>query len=199
MDIFAEIKSRVGIMEVAAKYCRGQPVKKGKSYWIVSPFKDEKTPSCELILSTNSFRCFATDQKGDFITLVALMYEIKNYEAAKMIASDFGIPVESGEIPPKKAKAIADEQRRKLELEKRAKFLIDTLEVFYHKAVEQFKLYDGMLRELGHFDILKPDDELLKDLILGRNKWEEILLEFINGDIKTRYALFIKESEALMR
>lgn len=194
MDIFTEVKARVKILDVVGRFCRGSPVKRGRNYFINSPFSSkDKNASCEILPETNSFRCFSSGYKGDLIKLVAIINQISNIEAAKLIANEFGIVVEDGENNSTKAKAIADRQRQQLELETYAKYLIKELNSFYQKIADNFKYFDGMLKEIGHFEILKPDDDLLKELVLNRNKYQELCHEFINGNFEERYVIYAME------
>ena len=56
------------------------------------PFRDDHTPSIKL--NEDYFYCFGSGVSGDVITFTARLFNLRPYEAARKLASDFNIPVD---------------------------------------------------------------------------------------------------------
>lgn len=52
-------------------------------------FHDDRTPSMKLY--PENYHCFGCGAHGDVVTLVAVLFGLKPYEAAQKLAADFGI------------------------------------------------------------------------------------------------------------
>lgn len=82
---FSEIKSRVDIRDAAERY--GLRLRRGDM--TCCTFHSDKTPSMKLY--SDHFYCFGCQKSGDVIDLAAGLFGLSNSEAAKKLATDFGI------------------------------------------------------------------------------------------------------------
>lgn len=93
-DVFREIKERVQIERV----CELLGINLNRSHKALCPFPEhnEKTPSFSVSPSKNIFYCFGCNKKGDSITLVSEMLNIRPFEAAVFLNNNLGLGVEIG-------------------------------------------------------------------------------------------------------
>ena len=85
MDLFTQIKMAVSVKEAAEYY--GLEVNRGNM--VCCPFHADRTPSMKL--NEDYFYCFGCGAHGDVIDLVARLFNLSSYDAAKKLAYDFGI------------------------------------------------------------------------------------------------------------
>ena len=85
MDLFTQIKMAVSVKEAAEYY--GLEVNRGNM--VCCPFHNDRTPSMKL--NEDYFYCFGCGASGDVIDLVARLFNLSSYDAAKKLAYDFGI------------------------------------------------------------------------------------------------------------
>ena len=85
MDLFTQIKMGVSVKEAAEYY--GLEVNRGSM--VCCPFHADRTPSMKL--NEDYFYCFGCGAHGDVIDLVARLFNLSSYDAAKKLAYDFGI------------------------------------------------------------------------------------------------------------
>ena len=85
MDLFTQIKMGVSVKETAEYY--GLEVNRGNM--VCCPFHNDRTPSMKL--NEDYFYCFGCGATGDVIDLVAKLFNLSSYDAAKKLAYDFGI------------------------------------------------------------------------------------------------------------
>ena len=85
MDLFTQIKMAVSVKEAAEYY--GLEVNRGNM--VCCPFHNDRTPSMKL--NEDYFYCFGCGATGDVIDLVAGLFNMSSYDAAKKLAYDFGI------------------------------------------------------------------------------------------------------------
>ena len=85
MDLFTQIKMGVSVKEAAEYY--GLEVNRGNM--VCCPFHNDRTPSMKL--NEDYFYCFGCGACGDVIDLVARLFNLSGYEAAKKLATDFGM------------------------------------------------------------------------------------------------------------
>lgn len=104
---FEMVKNAADILEAAELY--GLSVT--RSGMCCCPFHNEKTPSCKLYSrrygrSEDGFHCFGCGKTGDVISLVAQIFQISQYEAARKLNDDFGFGVKFGKSHETSAKII---------------------------------------------------------------------------------------------
>ena len=85
MNQFETVKAAVTPRMAAERY--GLPIQQGNM--ICCPFHADRTPSMKL--NEDYFYCFGCGATGDVIDLVARLFNLSGYEAAKKLAYDFGI------------------------------------------------------------------------------------------------------------
>ena len=85
MDLFTQIKMAVSVKEAAEYY--GLEVNRGNM--VCCPFHNDRTPSMKL--NEDYFYCFGCGAHGDVIDLVAKLFNLSSYDAAKKLAYDFWI------------------------------------------------------------------------------------------------------------
>ena len=85
MDLFTQIKMAVSVKEAVEYY--GLEVNRGNM--VCCPFHNDRTPSMKL--NEDYFYCFGCGATGDVIDLVAKLFNLSSYDAAKKLAADFGI------------------------------------------------------------------------------------------------------------
>lgn len=92
MNIFEEVKERADILKV----CDILGIKLNNHYKCLCPFPNhkEKTPSFSVLPSENIFFCFGCGERGDVITLVAKILNVKPLEAAQYINTRLGLGIE---------------------------------------------------------------------------------------------------------
>ena len=85
MNLFEIVKSAVTVKQAAEHY--GFEVNRGDM--ICCPFHDDRHPSMKL--NRDYFYCFGCGATGDVIDVVARLFGLSSYEAAKKLTHDFGI------------------------------------------------------------------------------------------------------------
>ena len=85
MDLFTQVKMAVSVKEAAEYY--GLEVKRGNM--VCCPFHNDRTPSMKL--NEDYLYCFGCGATGVVIDLVAKLFNLSSYDAAKKLVYDFGI------------------------------------------------------------------------------------------------------------
>ena len=85
MNLFDTVKAAVTPRMAAERY--GLPIQQGSM--ICCPFHNDRTPSMKL--NEDYLYCFDCGATGDVIDLVARLFNLSSYDAAKKLAADFGI------------------------------------------------------------------------------------------------------------
>ena len=85
MNRFEVVKNAVTPRMAAERY--GLPVRQGNM--VCCLFHNDRTPSMKL--NEDYFYCFGCGATGDVIDLVARLFNLSSYDAAKKLAADFGI------------------------------------------------------------------------------------------------------------
>ena len=91
MTMYETIKATVPMKQAAEHY----GLKVSRNGMACCPFHHDRHPS--LKLNEDYFFCFGCGAKGDVIDLVARLFDLSGYEAAKRLAADFGISTEPGQ------------------------------------------------------------------------------------------------------
>ena len=85
MNLFEAVKAAVTPRMAAERY--GLPVRQGNM--ACCPFHNDRTPSMKL--NEDYFYCFGCGASGDVIDLAARLFNLSGYDAAKKLATDFGM------------------------------------------------------------------------------------------------------------
>ena len=83
MDIFTTVKASVTLRQAAEHY--GLQVR--RNGMTCCPFHNDRHPS--LYVSDDHYHCFACGEHGDVIDLTAKLFDLRLYDAARKLASDF--------------------------------------------------------------------------------------------------------------
>ena len=79
-----ELRSKVSIEEVVSEYVRLR--QKGKRFWGLCPFHNEKTPSFSVDSESQLYYCFGCHQGGTVIHFVMALERMEFMEAVKYLA-----------------------------------------------------------------------------------------------------------------
>jgi DNA primase len=105
MDFAEQVKSSVRIEDVVGEVVRLR--KAGmQRYMGLCPFHQEKSPSFTVHVTLQIYKCFSCGEAGDVFNFVMKQQGVSFYEALKLLAERYGIPM------PKRS-AYADEDARK--------------------------------------------------------------------------------------
>ena len=85
MNLFETVKAAVTPRMAAERY--GLPIQQGGM--VCCPFHADRTPSMKL--NEDYFYCFGCGATGDVIDLAARLFNLSGYDAAKKLATDFGM------------------------------------------------------------------------------------------------------------
>ena len=85
MNLFETVKAAVTPRMAAERY--GLPIQQGGM--VCCPFHADRTPSMKL--NEEYFYCFGCRAHGDVIDLAARLFNLSGYDAAKKLATDFGM------------------------------------------------------------------------------------------------------------
>ena len=85
MNLFESVKAAATVRQAAEHY----GLKIGQGNMVCCPFHADRTPSMKL--NEDYFYCFGCGTSGDVIALVAKLFNLSSYDAAKKLAYDFGI------------------------------------------------------------------------------------------------------------
>ncbi len=138
-DLYRKVKEAVS-MQQAAEYC-GLKVVKGLC---LCPFHHDRKPSLRIYPDGKGYYCFACGAGGDQVKLVAQCHGTTNYEAAKELASAFGIPIQ---VP------VTYREKREADIRRRER---QELQAFVKRAKMYLTAYRGLLCDAirardGHF------------------------------------------------
>lgn len=86
MDIFTMVKAAVAVRQAAEHY--GLQV--SRNGMALCTFHNDRHPS--LYVSDDHYHCFAYGEHGDVIDLTAKLFDLRLYDAARKLASDFHLP-----------------------------------------------------------------------------------------------------------
>lgn len=99
MNVFDAVKQSVTTRQAAEMY----GLKIRRNNMASCPFHNDRTPSMKV---DHRFHCFGCGADGDVIDFVSMLYSISNLEAARKIASDFGISYDTKPVKSTTKKVI---------------------------------------------------------------------------------------------
>jgi DNA primase len=92
MEFVEQLKSSIDIVDVVGQYVRLR--KAGTTRWVgLCPFHTEKTPSFGVHAVHQFYKCFGCGAGGDAIKFVMEIEALTFYEALKLLAERYGIPM----------------------------------------------------------------------------------------------------------
>lgn len=130
MTIYENIKAAISVKQAAEHY----GLKVNRSGMTCCPFHNDRHPS--LKLNEDYFFCFGCGAKGDVIDLVAKLFNLSSYDAAKKLVYDFG-------IDPDKPPAAAALRKTKYPLAK----------TFQNETLHCQRILCGYLHLLEHWKV----------------------------------------------
>lgn len=141
-----EIKQAADILEVIEDFL---PLKKkGSSWWALSPFTNEKTPSFSVSPAKGIFKCFSTGKGGDSISFIMEMEGVGYLEALRYLANKYGIEIAETEQTPAEKEA----QTVKESLYAALSFASNYFQELLHKADEGRSVGLSYFKQRGFLD-----------------------------------------------
>ena len=180
MNLFETVKSAVTVKQAAEHY--GCKVNRGDM--ICCPFHDDRHPSMKL--NEQYFYCFGCGATGDVIDLVAKLFGLSSYEAAKKLAHDFGIdpdkPPAAIALPkPERPllRAYRQEEMRCLRVLCDYLHLLESWKVQYTPTTAADTLDDRFVEACQMLDYV----EYLADLLIAAELEQRVkIVEMLNKD-----------------
>jgi DNA primase len=93
MDFVEHLKSQLDIADVVGHYVRLKRNGASPSLVGLCPFHSEKTPSFNVHSVRQFYKCFGCDAKGDLINFVMEIEGVEFWDALKLLAERYGIPL----------------------------------------------------------------------------------------------------------
>ena len=155
LDFYEEVRKAADIVEVIGEYLSLK--REGSNYKAICPFHGDTDPSLSVSPSRRIWKCFGCGKGGDVIKFVAEYKNISYFEAAKKLASKYGIKVPT----------FGNKRRSPYE-----EALLKVLE-FYKENLCKFKhARDYLLK------VRKVSPEWIKEFQLGFSPTGEALVDF---------------------
>ncbi len=182
-EIFNEIKESLTMQQVAEHF----GYKVNRSSFILSPFGNEKTPSCKLY--RNSYYDFSSAAGGDLIQFTAAVTSSNNWQACQYLVEAFSLPYSLSGHTDNREEIRRRQEERQRERGKEENFKMARLseiehlrkwELLYIRVIEE-KLFSP-LSEMQAFVVAELQKtsyklDILCALIGSRTEQEEILRE----------------------
>jgi len=108
-QVIEEVRLRNDIVEVVSGYVKLE--RKGRSYWALCPFHNEKTPSFSVEPVKQFFYCFGCNKGGSVIQFIMNIENLEFVDALKLLADRAGITLPESEDPKERERA---ERRKKI-------------------------------------------------------------------------------------
>ncbi|MBI1364790.1 MAG: DNA primase [Alphaproteobacteria bacterium] len=105
-EFLEELKSRLRPSDVIGRYVKLK--KRGNTWWGLSPFNNEKTPSFTVSDQRGTYHCFSSQNHGDVIKFLTDTQGLSFHEAVERLAAEAGMDLPKGD-PGEEARA----QKRK--------------------------------------------------------------------------------------
>ena len=176
MDIFEAVKEQVTAREAAERY----GIQVSRYGMAVCPFHQDKNPSLKL---DRRFHCFGCGADGDVINLVARLFGLKNGEAVKKIAEDFGVLYTRSRASPVEQYTARQTRQRKQAQQNR----------FSNAGRKFFQIFCDYRQMLGEWEEryapANPDDwdhidPRFEEALQNKSRIDYILDSFICGSPK---------------
>ena len=192
MNIYTNVKEVVSTLDAASFY----GISVNRKGMCRCPFHNDRNPSMKL---GTYFYCFGCGEKGDVINFVAKLFGMSQYEAAKKIAADFGVPGSNlTSCHPKPAQPCPPSQNYSVYTFKKAfnKYLDDCFSILleYYRHLQAFQtLYEPKTAEEldfchPHFEEavhnLPRIDWMLDEILFGDMEQQIEFLNTYKGEIE---------------
>ncbi len=183
-DKIDEIRQSVNIVDVVSDYIDLQ--KKGRNYWAVCPFHDDKDPSLSISEDKQIYKCFVCGNGGNAFTFIQDFENISFMEAVKKVAEKAGIDVKISK-PYTGEKQQDPKLLKYYEINRLAnEFFSMTLNSVGGKKAKEYLLNRGINDEVNsRFSIgLSPKNNELTKFLLSRGYSD---IEVISAGIGREY------------
>lgn len=101
-SVIQKIKDKLDITDVIGNYCTLQ--RKGRDYWACCPFHLEKTPSFQIRVDHQYYRCYGCQKTGDIFSFIMEMEKISFAEALERLANKAGVELPETSVDPEHEK-----------------------------------------------------------------------------------------------
>ncbi|MCD6569158.1 MAG: DNA primase [Deltaproteobacteria bacterium] len=154
------IKTHIDIVAVVSEYVTLK--RKGKSYWGLCPFHEEKTPSFQIDPARQMYKCFGCGAGGDVISFIMEIKGLSFYEAIKELAGRTGIPLRQGKT---------DRDRSS---QKKAYYEVNSLAMKFYKEILFSPKGETALKYLKDRGIA---EDIIKEFSLGYapDSWDSLV------------------------
>lgn len=132
---YKEIKRMVGMRQTAEFY--GYQVN-GKGLCLC-PFHKDNHPSLKIYPHDKGFYCFSCGQGGDVVKFVAMLYGLKNEEAARKLIEDFSLPIKTETLSYREKRERDLRARKSRELERFSSEAIKVLTEYRKRLCEAIR------------------------------------------------------------
>ena len=152
-ELLEEIKNRNDIVDVVSQYVILK--RKGRNYFGLCPFHNEKSPSFSVSPEKQIFHCFGCNVGGDVFRFIMKIENISFMESVKVLADRAGVALPTEVLNP--------------EEEKREKLKEDILKLNYDAAVFYHEL------------LYKPESRAAQNYVKKRQLGNNTLKSFLIG------------------
>src|SRR5918992_95432 len=165
-DSVDRVKDAASIVEIVSAYTDlGQ---RGKDYWGLCPFHDERTPSFKVNPHDKLYYCFGCEASGDVFRFVEEKEGLDFPQAVESLAERYGVELERDDEDPRAEEARRRKARLWEVLERTAAFYVTYLWKGTKKECEKARAY---LAGRG------LSEEVLRDFGVGLapSAWDQVL------------------------
>lgn len=171
-EFIKEVKERSSIVEVAALV----GIRLNRANKALCPFHYENTPSFSISEKKQIFKCFGCGEKGDSITLVSKMLNIKPLKAAQYINDSLKLGLNFNSSAKSDFKSISKYKQKSLILEEFKKWENDTFIL-----LSDYRRYLEKKNDDETAEMLSEVDYYLDIFTLGSNSEK---LQFLKNNKK---------------
>ena len=165
-ELLDEIKSRNDIYDVVSQYVALK--RKGRNYFGVCPFHNEKSPSLSVSPDKQIFHCFGCGVGGNVLHFISKIENISFVESVQLLAERAGV-----ELP----KLSGGEDEKTLELKKKVYDVNKAAAEFYHE-----NLYKPTSKEAQNYiKKRKLGNNTLKSFLIGYAGTNNELLAYLKA------------------
>ena len=151
-ELLNEIKSRNDIVDVISQYVVLK--RKGRNYFGLCPFHNEKSPSFSVSPDKQIFKCFGCNVGGDVFRFIMKIENVNFVESVQILAKRVGIEVKTN---------LTEKDEKIARLKEKVYALNKEAAEFYHR-----KLYEPTSKQAQEYiKKRKLDNNTLKSFLIG--------------------------------
>ena len=152
-ELLNEIKSRNDIVDVISQYVVLK--RKGRNYFGLCPFHNEKSPSFSVSPDKQIFKCFGCNVGGDVFRFIMKIENVNFVESVQILAKRVGIEVKTN---------LTEKDEKIARLKEKVYALNKEAAEFYHR-----KLYEPTSKQAQEYiKKRKLDNNTLKSFLIGQ-------------------------------